>query len=294
MAGGAGNCVKQMSEQAVSAKKPRDKKPTNTKQRRRAVISGCPKFSGMAFSVKKQGSVVVAFLTVGAAGLAWANDTGPADKLFKEMEEKLLKAETLQVTLKTSVQGPKEYTYQIGATLFLQAGNKARIEIDHETQHLPLPPTMVSNGTTWKGIAPGVDLPELDTPRNLNRIFTLVVTRGGTSALVHWLRSPMRKEGGAEPDPETWLRISEIKMGDKEKINERSAQAIHYQLKMGNIKPAETNVTLWLDVETRLPVKRVFVSTQGTEEFTATETFHDLKLNEKIAPTQFELGKSPD
>ena len=178
--------------------------------------------------------------------------------------------------------------------MFLQEGNKARIEIDYGTQHLPLPPTIVSNGTKWKGIAPGVDLPELDTPRNLNRICTLVVTRGGISALVRWLRSPMRKEGEEEPDPETWLRVSEIKMGDKEKINERSAQAIHYQLKVGNIKPSETKVTLWLDVETHLPVKRVFVSTQGDEESTATETFHDLKLNEKVAPTKFELGKSYD
>ena len=243
----------------------------------------------MTFSVKRYElvAVLVAALLVGAVGLTWGMEKNGAEELFTKMEEKLLKADTLQVTLQTSIKRPEEV--EIKAAIFLQEGNKARMEMDYGALALPLPPTIISNGTKWKGIAPGVHLSELDTPSNLNRILTLAVTRGGTTAIVYWLRSPERKAGEEEPDPETWLCVSEFTLGNQEEINGHHAQAIHFKLESGTIRTSEAMVTLWLDRDTLLPIRRVFVSVQGDGESTTTETFHDLKLNEKIASSQFEL-----
>jgi hypothetical protein len=80
--------------------------------------------------------------------------------------------------------------------------------------------------------------------------------------------------------------VSGFKLGNKEKIGECEAQRLDYVL---GVKGKETtyHVTVWIDVKTELPVKRL-VSDGGLPWFTET---YEMKLDGKLDPKIFEIPR---
>ena len=76
---------------------------------------------------------------------------------------------------------------------------------------------------------------------------------------------------------------------NKEKVGEQEAQVVRYNLFLrGKVK---LSVRVWLDAETKLPLKRVTTIPGKGAQITVTETFTRLTLNPKIEPKAFELPK---
>jgi outer membrane lipoprotein-sorting protein len=215
--------------------------------------------------------VAAACLTV---RLLPAQEGTEAEKLFRQMEAKLSKAQTLECTFATRLD-PKG-TFK-GSLTFAE-GNKARVEVTGEVDRAAKY-TVVSDGTKI------VRLVDAGVPEQVNEIkpqalreeilrsFGLV---GGFAVL----------EFSFAKDK---VKVSGFKLGKKEKLDGREAQVVEYEM---TLRKTTISTTLWLDAKTTLPVKRVVrVDKGGGDNYTATETYTKLTLDEKIDAKKFELPK---
>jgi hypothetical protein len=117
------------------------------------------------------------------------------------------------------------------------------------------------------------------TPKGLEQKARVAVSRSGI-LLGLLIATP----GGLE------LRASDFKLGRKQKVGDRQTQAVEYNSTvLGAKEPMATIV--WIDVETKVPLKRSFRMKEGGKEGTMTETFSNVKLDGKIDPKKFELPK---
>jgi hypothetical protein len=91
--------------------------------------------------------------------------------------------------------------------------------------------------------------------------------------------------------------VSGFRLGPTEKVGEREAQRLEYQLFIKGQdgpdgKPAPFSVTLWLDPETLLPMKRVVL--QEVLGIKITESYGKLLLNGKVDVRKFEMPKKTE
>jgi hypothetical protein len=119
------------------------------------------------------------------------------------------------------------------------------------------------------------------TPKNLIPKYRTFLARSGV--LLALLPPSF---GNEENDFRERLLVSDFKLGNKEKIGERVTQRIDYLLSFKGQKTT-CPVTLWIDLKTGLPVKRL-VSDGGLPWFTET---YELTLDGKLDPKMFELPK---
>jgi hypothetical protein len=88
--------------------------------------------------------------------------------------------------------------------------------------------------------------------------------------------------------PAPWgFQLVSFEAGAPEKVGGRDAKVISFAL--AGLPGADWNVTLWIDAETALPLKRVVVPLGG-EAGRITETYQ-FTLNPKIAAGAFQLPK---
>jgi hypothetical protein len=182
-----------------------------------------------------------------------------AEKLFRKMEEKLEKAKTLECVFDGYM--PSDLGSFEG-TLFVAEGNKAwlqikktkndgiQLQVDNESVRQVL--HFVSDGghQFLKGPGFGFGRPgQGDTAKNLNAdIFTWISRTGMMLPHAPW---PEQKVDSAKDR----FRISDFRLGIKEKVGEHDTQRLEYKLSVkGN--EALAAVVVWLDTKTMLPVKR--------------------------------------
>ena len=84
------------------------------------------------------------------------------------------------------------------------------------------------------------------------------------------------------------MTVYDFKTSAAEKVGERQARVIRHRLGKGGNDDAE--ITLWIDAESGLPLRRVFALPKG-EKLRITETYTEFKLNPKIDARAFELPK---
>ena len=94
-----------------------------------------------------------------------------------------------------------------------------------------------------------------------------------------------------EADPESRVRAWGFKEGAAEKVGGRDARVVHYRLGRWVDPPKsghdDEELTLWVDSETLLPLKRVWVpKRQGLR---ITEVYQEFKLDPKIDAKAFSL-----
>jgi outer membrane lipoprotein-sorting protein len=245
----------------------------------------------------------IAMLAVGllAAALvpaARAQDK-EAEKLFRDMEKNISGANAVEVV----------FTYQLeGKTtkgsLLLTNDNKARLQVSGPFSFgIKRDATfeLVSDGKKLKlkgakfvkasnGQA-GFELggqTEGETPKAFHPWRAAEVSRVGLGPMVVGLPYTL----GAETDPdgeETRMKVYDFKAGAAEKVGERQAKVVHYRCgKGGNDDP---KVTVWIDAETGLPLKRVYLIHPESEKIRITESYSEFKVNPKVDAKVFELTK---
>jgi outer membrane lipoprotein-sorting protein len=235
---------------------------------------------------------VMAMLACGllAAALlpaALAQDNG-AEKLFRDMEKKIKAAKAVEVV----------FTYQLeGKTakgsLLLTGDNKARLQVSghyyfgvKENASFEL----VSDGKRLKTKGAGGHT-EGGTAKGFHALLAVTLSRGGICTTVG-LPGLVGGDGDGEIDPDkpdSKMTVHDFKAITAEKVGERQAKVVRYRFgKGGNDDP---KVTVWIDAETGLPLRRVYLAHPGSAKIRITESYSEFRLNPKVDAKAFELPK---
>lgn len=208
-----------------------------------------------------------------------------AEKLFRASEKKLAEADQALITIESTLEGSLEKG-RLKGTLLLAKRNKASMVVQGDLRGEKLKLSVVSDGTKMKmEMAMLKPQEEQNTPENLNAMIAGSFIRVGMLA---GFRYRVQQAGEKEPGLDDLFKVSDFVLGKTEKVGEREAQVIVYKLLMDNRDTAET--TIWLDTETKLPLKRVLSSKIGNESLRVTETYQ-IRVNGKIDGKNFELPK---
>ena len=201
-------------------------------------------------------ALTAAVLVVPAYADAGENE---AEKLFRQVEKKLLDAKTVRVEfdLKT---GKDEGGWGCKGVLVLGEGDKMRLDGD-ELKCLP----RIGNGTKiytlYRSGEPGID----DSPKGLGRSLRGLLARPGIMLDFDDILS--------KNAPKKTFKSSHFKLGPKDKLGDIEAQIIEYTVlvepRSGRISlsaggatisflhkdPVEAPVKLWIDTKAGVPVK---------------------------------------
>jgi outer membrane lipoprotein-sorting protein len=225
-----------------------------------------------------------------AAALLVPQEKSEAEELFKKMEEKIAKATTVQVKVDWAWKFKTEGTVKegsIAASILLEDGNRARLESKGDMLGQRVELLYFSNGEATRLVS-GESMISGAPPKTLKEQLAGGLSRAGVMYCAGWVVTLV---AGDEKQPDR-LKLpvaSGFTMGPKEKVGERETQGVSFALKGPGLP--DTDCSIWIDLETHLPVKRETRSKRGREESTGTETYSEFKVDGKIDPTKFELPK---
>ena len=210
-----------------------------------------------------------------------------AERLFRQMEEKLSKAPTIEFVIETKY--PKLADRK--ATLLLAEGNKMRLEGEVMDDGKRFRWLCVSDGTKLVTVNGAGERHENDFPKALNQEVVKVLTYGGgIQALhLHVIDVPYRSDAETRRFADR-LRASGFTLGKKEKVNGRAAQVIEYEVSLEGQEGAYCALTVWIDTKTHLPLRHTSSDKKGGE-LHATETYTKITLGGKIDEKKFKLPK---
>lgn len=225
-----------------------------------------------------------------------------AKQLFQEMEQRLAKAKSLECAFEIKAEwasgGDPRKTMLLEGSLFLADGNRVREEMNERTDGRPLFKFLVSDGARWwwhdKGSPP--HLVDKKPWASLNADFLTSLARAGFFLPTAPL-PPVEAADGKDRFP-----VSGFRLGPKEKLGEREAQRLEHQLFIKGQKGPKGEelsfpVTVWLDPQTSLPIKRMlslkFVGTKEPE-LVITESYGKLVLDGEVNAKKFELPKKTE
>ncbi len=223
----------------------------------------------------------LASFLIALAGTPGADD---AEDLFRTMERKLRAARTLRI--ECSVTAEREPPFR--AWLLLAGGNRVNAGVDKIVR----PPrfrNIVSDGKEVRAHAMGLPPKRKAAPENLAANVLAFAVRYDFFEAIHvgaatgWLL-----EGS---DLESRVKLSGFTMGPAEKIGDRAAQAVEFtrEVETSPDKPPErARVTLWIDRESSLPLRRNVTPEKGTPVI---ETFTTVAIDKDIDPDRFLLPR---
>ena len=215
-------------------------------------------------------------------------DPSGAKAAFDRMEQQLLQSKTLQVQLDISTVDSKNIPMSAKGRL-LVAGDRMRIELDMSRGGKTEKGVLLSNGTKQQWITSGQPSQAKVMKKELGKIVLTHFSRTGV-ATSYTLDDPDNLDQKDDFDPAKTIPVSGFKFGKKELVEGVEAQAINYQITFSLLKEPVA-ATVWVDVKTNLPVKRVLVLKEGEEGITITESYTKAVLNGKIDDKEFELSK---
>lgn len=223
-----------------------------------------------------------------------------AEKIFRDMEKNVLAAKAFEV----------HFTYQAGKNqtrgrLLVTRDNRVLLKVNGRRRRKPGGAfELVSDGKRVRtrgaklyvlpsGLPAAQEGGQSDgpTPKRFHDTLGHTVIRGGlwfTSFLMPYLIGE-----GAEPltaPDRSKMRVYGFKLVGTEKVGNRQARVVRYR--MGEERDREDEgqeMTLWIDGETLLPLKRSFVLKEGGEGMRITETYQVFGLGPKIEAGAFTL-----
>lgn len=243
--------------------------------------------SVMAFGLELMGATEVHNYYRGWGEWGNADDTpiepgepkNDAASWFRALEQRLARSKTLECDFEV-----KTALASFHGSLTLGEGNKARLEINSETEGRPLRLLLVSDGERThvrdSGGGPWVH----DTPRNQNADILTWLTIPG----IFLPQTPLPDVTVA--DAKDRFRASGFKLGENKRLGGRDIQMLEYQLAVKG-QDDTFSVAVWLDVPSGLPVKRTITSAVRGEKMTLAETYGKLTLDPNVDAKKFELPK---
>ena len=230
------------------------------------------------------------WLSLAAVVLGAGPGAETAEAQFKKMEQQVLKCKTLQTDLDLVGGTETESFMAMKGRMLVTRGNKLRMELEGEMRKEKDKLVMVSDGTKMSMTSSKLPGKEQDTEKHMTEVSLASFSRAGIVASLFLARlvGPDDKPKAFEIDKN--MAVSDFKLGKKEAVGDKEAQAIDYKLTLKGGKEAMA-VTVWVDVKTNLPVKRVVISTEDKMTITVTEKYTKTVLDGKIDEKEFALPK---
>jgi outer membrane lipoprotein-sorting protein len=207
----------------------------------------------------------------------------PAEKLYRAMEKQIRDAKSVKMAFEIDSAIDKDNTKMRGFVSVAE-GNKARLEVTGSDNGQPRSMTIISDGKT--SYYKGSDKPSGESKPaegNLSQTRPQILARGGVFAT---FQIPPTTEGF---DIDKLMPASDFKLGKKEKVGVRDAQVVECTLKPDNEQVVQ--MTVWLDTQTNLPLKRLITSSGQKGVFRVTEIYTEITLNPKFDDKMFAVPK---
>ena len=176
--------------------------------------------------------------------------------------------------------------------LVVASGNKVRIEMSGEGGGKTTDLLVVSDGTKAVTVQDKKVQPARDTPENMGKHVLTGLARGGIFVPMYLaVETSVDGEKPRKVDLAESLKVSGLKLGKKDKVDGKEAQALEYLLTVASAGELKLNTTVWVDAKTRVPLKRLLTAKIGDQALSVTETYSKVEMDEKIDPRTFELPK---
>jgi len=226
------------------------------------------------------------------AAMVSADNDKDAEKAFREMSATLTQSKSFACTFELKMDTP-EGKGSFKGRLAVAQGNKVRMEMKGEGGGKSTDLLSVSDGEKQITVDNKKTQPVRDTPKNLAKNVLTGMARGGIFAPIFLAVEAVREgEKPGETNVEEMLKVSDFKLGKKEKVDGKETQAIEYLLAAASVGSGEKiNATVWVDVKTHVPLKRLLTAKVGDKQITVTETYSNVELDGKIDAKTFELPK---
>jgi len=225
------------------------------------------------------------------AAMVGADNDKDAEKAFQEMSATLTKAKSFACTFDVKMDAP-DGKGSFKGSLAVAQGNKVRVEMSGEGGGKTMELLVVSDGAKSVTISDKKTQPIRDTPKNMSKLVLGGTARGGIFVPM-WLAVQVVPEGKEPPevDLEESIKVSDFKLGKKEKVDDKEALAIEYVLTAASAGGEKLNTTVWVDAKTHVPLKRLLTAKVGDKQLTVTETYSKVEVDGKLDAKTFELPK---
>jgi outer membrane lipoprotein-sorting protein len=207
-----------------------------------------------------------------------------AEKLYRTMEKKISTCKSLQTTFDAEM-GMGGLAFKFKGTLRLAEGDKARIEMDLNFMEKQMKMLMVSDGKTmYTKQDDQVQTTEKPGESGKDMLGGCVARIGLGSAFMVMGTRPGEKKEKFDLDKE--LPVRDFKLGAREKIGEANAQVVEYTV---TATGQQFKVSVWIDVQTSLPLKRTMTADKDGVRFT--ESYSAFTIDGRLDPKMFEIPK---
>jgi outer membrane lipoprotein-sorting protein len=207
--------------------------------------------------------------------------TSEAEKLFRAMDQKIKRANAIRAAVRIEVKAGGKGAKGRASLLFTK-DNQARFQLEIDAPDMKEAAEMISDGKRLKyaKLPDPIAKAEADpVPAKFSGRLTRMLSSLGVLPVYEDVN-------GAAPTFEG-MHLVGFEAGGREKVGGRDAKVVSYTLV--GLPGTDWNVTLWIDAETGLPVKRVLVPIGGKPGH-ITETY-EITLNPKVAAKEFALPK---
>jgi len=201
------------------------------------------------------------------------------EKLFRAMVGKIKAAQAVEVTFdseaKWKEQAKDKEAKSKGSLLFTK-DNKARLKMSGNETGKEVTIEAISDGKRWKMAESPATIAKAEEEPTRTDLHTLLSTELSefSSGSINYLFN-----GPAGPK----RRLVDFNAGAEEKVGGRDAKVVTYSVVVWD---KSSQVTVWIDTETLLPLKRLIVSEAGR----GTEIYNFI-LNPKVEAGAFALPK---
>jgi outer membrane lipoprotein-sorting protein len=213
-----------------------------------------------------------------------------AEAQFKKMEQAVLKAKALQADVHLVAGADKDAFMDLKGRIVIAPGAKLRLELEGEVRKEKDKMTMVSDGSQMIMSSSKQPGKSQKAEKHLTEMTLASIARSGITVALFFVSERSDDKKDDEFSVDKFLAVSDFKLGKKEAIDGKDAQAIEYKLKAKSSKEP-MDVTVWIDVKSGLPVKRVATANEGAMKVTITETYGKMTLDGKIDDKEFVLPK---
>lgn len=235
-------------------------------------------------------------LMVAAAGLGAGADAREAEKVFRRMEVAVMKATTIDVAFDVTLEGVFQGTLK--GNLVFKTKNKTRLEFNGDfavggADKKPFKMLMISDGAKMlmTTLGPNPEPQISETMKELGEMQKVMMVRSGIACPIFMLAENIQP--GQKPrefNADEQLKVVAFKFDKDEKVGERAARVLQYNLVNRNFTDP-LGVSLWLDAQTNLPLKRVVTVMQSGQAMTLREIYSKITLNGKVDEKGFALPK---
>jgi outer membrane lipoprotein-sorting protein len=210
---------------------------------------------------------------------------GEAEKLFRQVDKKLTSAKTIKVAFDGELGWSGKVVISFKGTLLVGEGDKFFVETERSGLGDKERTLLVGDGV--KVVEKNLTKPQPTTkesPKNLGAYIRGALVRSGLEMSVD-LQAPTPR-----PKAEDYWKTGNFKFVERDKNDNPQTQAIDFTLTWDQTKTA--NMRLWIDLNTKLPVKLQLTRDQDGGSLVLIEYYREFTVSDdKVDAKQFELPK---